>query len=202
MSQPLDPAKRDVRTSMRAALAAMTADERHEASAAACERLMGLEAVERASVIMLYMPLASEVDLTPAAVRCFRGAKTVCVPKVDWSRRDMAAAEVSSFDDHVMDVDEHGLRSPRESRPVIPGLIDVVVVPGLAFDARCNRLGRGGGYYDRFLRRRRRGALAIGLAFDLQVIDAVPADDRDVRVNLLVTDRRVITRDSVKGRSR
>ncbi|MHC4991150.1 MAG: 5-formyltetrahydrofolate cyclo-ligase, partial [Planctomycetota bacterium] len=59
-----------------------------------------------------------------------------------------------------------------------------------------NRLGRGGGYYDRYLRRLRSGTTVVALAFDWQIVDTVPADDRDMAVNLIVTDRRVITQQS------
>ncbi len=149
---------------------------------------------------MLYMPLATEVDLTTAAMRCFQAGKTVCVPKVDWNRRDMSAVEVSTFDDHVMDIDEHGLRSPRDSQPLPPRSIDLVVVPGLAFDTHGNRLGRGGGFYDRFLSRLRHGATSVGLAFDFQIVDTVPADERDVSVDLVVTDRRLISAHSSRSR--
>ena len=196
---PDDP-KANLRPRMKSAVAALSDEERHEASGRACERLVGLEPFRHAAVVMLYMPLAREVDLTPLAIRCFQSGKTVCVPKVDWKRQDMAPVEVTSFDDHVMEIDDHGLRSPRESRPILPDLINLVVVPGLAFDVSGNRLGRGGGYYDRFLRRLRRSATRIGLAFDLQVIDQVPADDRDMSVDAVVTERRVIW--SVSSRSR
>ncbi|MHC5002708.1 MAG: 5-formyltetrahydrofolate cyclo-ligase [Planctomycetota bacterium] len=196
----VDEFKADLRSRMRAHMRAMPEQRRHEASAAACSRLVKLEAFQHASVVMLYMPLATEVDLTPAAVRCFQLGKTVCVPKVDWERRDMAAVEVSSFDDHVMDIDEHGLRSPHRGHPLLPKSIDLVVVPGLAFDAHGNRLGRGGGYYDRFLRRLRHAATTVGLAFDFQIVDLVPADDRDMSVDLVVTERRVVLADSSRSR--
>ncbi len=175
---------------MRARLATLTPKQRHDASTAACCRLMKLDEFRHAAVVMLYMPLADEVDLTPVAIRCFQSGKTVCVPKVDWKRQDMIAVEVTSFDDHVMDTDEHGLRVPRDGRPVPPSLLDLVVVPGVAFDTHGNRLGRGGGYYDRFLARLRRSATTAGLAFDQQIIDLVPANDRDVKVAIVVTDRR------------
>ena len=184
--------KGTLRSRMRALLAAMSDEARHEGAAAASQRLIQLESLKHARVVMLYMPLATEVDLTQVAIRCFQNGQTVCVPKVDWQRRDMAPVEVTSFDDHVMETDEHGLRSPRSSRPILPELLDLVVVPGLAFDPQGNRLGRGGGYYDRFLRRLRPAATAVGLAFDRQIIDEVTADDRDISVELIVTDRRVI----------
>jgi 5-formyltetrahydrofolate cyclo-ligase len=183
--------KSDVRSRARAVLAAMDNGLRHDASAAACSHLTSLDTFRHASVVMLYMPLADEVDLTPAAIRCFQTGKTVCVPLVDWKRHDMEPVEVTSFDDEVMDIGEHGLRAPRSGSPLPPTMIDLVVVPGLAFDPHGNRLGRGSGYYDRFLRRLRRSATTVGLAFDGQIIDTVPADDRDMSVDIVVTDRRV-----------
>jgi len=183
--------KAEIRRQVVAKLATMSDEQRHDGSVAACSRLIALEVFQHASVVMLYMPLASEVDLTPVAIRCFQTGKTVCVPLVDWKRRDMEPVEVTSFDDHVMEVDEHGLRMPRGGAPIPPNLLDLVVVPGLAFDAHGHRLGRGGGYYDRFLGRLRRTAATVGLGFDVQITDEVPVDDGDVSVDIVVTDRRV-----------
>jgi len=170
----------------------MSDEQRRAASALACARLGALEAFGHASMVMLYMPLPREVDLTALAIACFRSGKSVCVPVVDWARRDMRPVEVASFDDHVMELDEHGLRRPREEgRPIVPATIDLVVLPGLAFDASGRRLGRGGGFYDRFLARLGRGCTTIGLAFEQQVVDLVPATANDRAVDILVTDRRV-----------
>jgi 5-formyltetrahydrofolate cyclo-ligase len=74
--------------------------------------------------------------------------------------------------------------------------IDVMLVPGLAFDAAGRRLGFGGGYYDaagRALRERRPASLLVGFAYDFQIVDACPADARDVAVDVVVTERRVLT---------
>ncbi|MCH8261126.1 MAG: 5-formyltetrahydrofolate cyclo-ligase [Planctomycetes bacterium] len=191
MSEHNSQQKAEIRRAVLAKLAAMSDKQRHDGSAAACSRLTALEVFQHASVVMLYMPLASEVDLTPVAIRCFQTGKTVCVPLVDWKRRDMEPVEVTSFDDHVMEVDEHGLRMPRGGAPIPPDLLDLVVVPGLAFDAHGHRLGRGGGYYDRFLGRLRRTAATVGLGFDVQITDEVPVNDGDVSVDIVVTDRRV-----------
>lgn len=190
MTQDHSELKSDLRTRMRAKLAAQSDRDRREASAAACEQLAGLDAFRHASTVMLYMPLPDEVDVTATAIRCFQSGKNVCVPRVDWARCDMDPVEAASFDDEAMAPDEHGIRTPRDGAPVLPTVIDLVVVPGLAFDPNGNRLGRGGGFYDRFLRRLRRGATTIGLAFDLQIVDVVPADDRDFTVDWVVTDRR------------
>jgi len=191
MSENHQPRKPDVRSRMGEALAAIDNGCRHDASAAACSHLTSLDAFRHASVVMLYMPLANEVDLTAAALCCFRMGKTVCVPRINWKRQDMEPLEATSFDDEVMDIDEHGLRTPQSGAPLPPAMIDLVVVPGLAFDPHGNRLGRGSGCYDRFLGRLRRSTTTVGLAFDVQIIDMVPADERDMSVDIVVTDRRV-----------
>jgi len=191
MTDPSDKARAEIRARMQAKLAAMSDEERHEASSAACTRLAGLEVFKHAGLVMLYMPLAGEVDTTSLAIRCFQMGKTVCVPRMDWKRKDLNAVEVTGFDDHVMETDEHGLRSPRGGRPVVPESIDLVVVPALAFDTQGNRVGRAGGYFDRFLLRLKRSAVSVGLAFDGQIIDAAPVSERHVRLDVIVTDRRV-----------
>lgn len=183
--------KKRLRRTMRSRLADIGGPQRRDASNAACKRLNALPAVRSAGTVMLYMPLATEIDVLPAAVQCFRNGQTVCVPRVDWERRDMQPVEVSSFDDHAMETDPKSVRSPRDGRPVTPDAIDLVVVPALAFDVAGRRLGRGGGYYDRFLQRLRRGVPRVGIVFDRQIVDEVPAEDHDVSVETVVTERRV-----------
>jgi 5-formyltetrahydrofolate cyclo-ligase len=204
MKEPADkiaPAKTALRKRMRKLLLELNEADRHDASHDACSRVLNLEPFLHADVVMMYMPLQNEVDVTPVAVRAFQMGKTVCVPRVDWNRKDMHAVEVNSFDDHVMETNEHGIRSPRDGRLVVPSTIDLIIVPGLAFDTSGHRLGRGGGYYDRFLARLRPNAPVIGLAFDLQVVESVPVDAGDRPVDLVVTNRRVThTRASRSGR--
>jgi 5-formyltetrahydrofolate cyclo-ligase len=80
------------------------------------------------------------------------------------------------------------------TRAVLPEDIDVVLVPGLAFDQSGNRLGRGKGYYDRFLRRLLPGTVTIGLALEAMIRDTIPHDGDDYPVNMVVTESRVINR--------
>ena len=183
--------KTAIRQTMATALVAIDVHARHAASVEACARIVAMDAFRHASTIMLYMPLATELDVTPLAIRAFQFAKAVCVPHVNVERGDMHAAEVSSFDDAAMEIGELGIRAPRDGRPVLPDLIDLVVVPGLAFDAAGYRLGRGKGYYDRFLPRLRRTATTVGIGFDLQIVDEVPVDEGDVQLDVVVTERRL-----------
>src|SRR5438876_11107685 len=134
MPDAIDKTKAEIRARMRATLNAMTDSDRQSASAAACARLGTLEAFDHAAIVMLYLPLAKEVDVTPAVLRCFTQGQTVCVPRVDWQRKDMECVEITSLDDRIMDTDEHGVRRPISGQVIQPGLIELVVVPGLAYD--------------------------------------------------------------------
>ena len=88
-----------------------------------------------------------------------------------------------------------GILEPRDDAPeASPDEIEIVLVPGLAFDESCCRLGRGGGFYDRLLPRLAPGTLTIGLAFDEQITDALPREPHDMRVDVVVTPTRVLRR--------
>ena len=79
------------------------------------------------------------------------------------------------------------------SRYVEPKRIDIMLVPGLAFDKHGNRLGQGGGFYDRYLPYVRQDCLTLGIALDEQVIESVPHGTNDQRVDYIVTPTRVIS---------
>lgn len=184
--------KAQLRTELRAKLARFTPEDRLARSIAACRRLEQLEVFRLAQTVMIYMSLSNEVDLARLAMRCFQEGKVVCVPRVEWGRRDMSAVAISSYDDRAMDVDEHGVRSPLDGEFVIPSMIDLIIIPGLGFDAAGNRLGRGGGFYDRFLTRLARPCVKVALAFDEQIVDDVPMEAHDIAVDIVITDRRVV----------
>ncbi len=193
MQEQPNISKTELRNSMRSVLKAMSQSQRRSCSMKACKRLSELDAFDRALVVMLYMPLPDELDLTSAAIRCFQTAKNVCVPYVDWRREDMYAVEATTFDDEQMELDERGLRRPRKGRPIPVSTIDLIVVPGLAFDTQGNRLGRGGGFYDRFLERLSRRTTRVGICFDEQIVQSVPRDAHDAAMDQVVTDRRTTT---------
>jgi 5-formyltetrahydrofolate cyclo-ligase len=81
---------------------------------------------------------------------------------------------------------------PEDEPPPEPGSIDVVIVPGTAFTASGDRLGQGGGWYDRFLTRVRADCLTVGVAFAPQLLDRIPVEPHDLRVDVVVTDESVV----------
>jgi len=175
---------------MKAALGAMKADDMAEMSRAACELLLALGEYRLARSVMLYAPIAGEVDCRPVAVAGWKDGKTVLLPRVTWASRHMVAVPVDSLD-HPVVTGRNGLREP-EGEPWPIERIDLIVVPGLAYDRSGNRLGRGGGFYDRFLANPSLAAHTCGLAFSIQVVRELPVRPNDYPVKVLVTDKEVL----------
>jgi len=186
----MQEAKRELREKMRAVLKAMTRKERARQSTVVCEQLLAMPECEAAKTIMLFLPLGDEPDVKAAAQRWMADGKCVCVPLIDWDRRSMEPVSIPSLEDEGFESDRHGLRKPKadggcEVTP--PDQLDVVLVPGLAFDARGNRLGRGGGFYDRFLARLPARVKRIGVAFREQAVGDIPRAAHDEAVHVMVS---------------
>ncbi|MFB3894192.1 MAG: 5-formyltetrahydrofolate cyclo-ligase [Phycisphaerae bacterium] len=179
--------KRSIRKEMRARLAAMPADLAASKSRAACQRLIALKEFQDAATVMLYMNMPEEVDTTQAVLAAWDAEKTVLAPKVSWEHRHMEALEVRSLEAGLV-TSEQGIREPQYGEPWPVESIDLIVLPALAFDRRGHRLGRGLGFYDRFLANPRIRAFRCGLAFAEQVVDELPITQNDQPVDALVTD--------------
>ncbi len=190
-----DEAKAGIRRRMRTVLAGMGAGERREASAALCRRLGELPTWREARCLLVFLPMAGEPDIEAAATAAAAGGRRICVPRVDWSRRRMHPVAIGGFDEAVADPEHPRLRCPPPGPAVDPAEIDLVLVPGLAFDAAGGRLGRGGGFYDRFLPTLPPATVRVGVAFDAQILPEVPTDGRDVRMSFVVTDARRLPAD-------
>ena len=183
--------KRQLRKEMKAKLAAMSREEIRTKSSAACAALIALPEYQAARAIMLYLALPEEADTADIAMNAWQQDKVVLAPKVDWSKRHMLAAEIHSLDEGIV-CGRYGIGQPAE-RSVWPAeQIDLIVVPALAYDRAGRRLGRGGGFYDRFLARPDMRAVACGLAFDAQLVEQLPAGKHDQPVDILVTNKEVL----------
>jgi 5-formyltetrahydrofolate cyclo-ligase len=182
--------KQSIRLQLRDRIKSIPHEDLHRKSIAACEKLCETEEFARASVVMLFLSLPDEVDTSHAILRVFQQDKTVVTPSILWHQRHLIPVTMSSLECELVH-DRHGLRHPADGQPVPADQIDLVVVPGLGFDRQGNRLGRGGGFYDRFLGRDDFQGVSCGLAFEEQVIDEIPVSEHDISLDLLVTDRQV-----------
>src|SRR5262249_32198383 len=120
----------------------------------------------------------------------WRDIKRVLAPRVSWEQRRMLPIEINSLTSDIHE-GNMGIREPLEGMPIPVFEIDLVIVPGLGFDEKGNRLGRGRGFYDRFLSHRDFRGVSCGLGLEDQVVEDVPAFEFDVRVDMLVTDAKV-----------
>lgn len=186
MSDPLN--KPALRRALREKLSGMPEDVRHHKSLLASAFLASTAEFAAARVVMLYLSMPSEVDTSPLALKCWQAGKTVVVPKVSWDQRRMLPVEISSLNDH-MTTSGPGVREPIGGKPVPVDFIDMVVVPGLGFSARGYRIGRGMGFYDRFLAQEEFIGTSCGLAFEEQIVPDLPVLDHDIPLSMLVTDQ-------------
>lgn len=186
--------KHGVRKDIKARLAAMAYDEAVAKSAAACHNLLRQPEFASAKTVLMYLAMPSEVDTAAIALAAWQQDKVVLVPRMSWSHKHMTPVKIDSLDTGLV-VGNHGIREPQPGQQPWPvDDIDLVVTPALAYDRKCQRLGRGGGFYDRFLSDPRMRAHTIGLAFDEQVVDELPTEGHDCPVDVLVTDKEIIRR--------
>lgn len=187
--EELDRAKALVRFRARAARRTVLPEVRTAHAYAIAEQMLHLPEVADATSVMLYGASPEEVDpgVLEAALRDL--GKRIAYPRVAGGH-ELSIHWVDDPD--VLVVGAFGLMQPRDEVPLAPlEQIDVIVVPGVAFDEAGNRLGFGGGYYDTLLA----GPDApptIGIAYDEQVVDHVPHEDRDRPVDVLVTPTRTL----------
>jgi 5-formyltetrahydrofolate cyclo-ligase len=184
--------KRALRKEMLATLAALSAETVAAKSRQACHRLIGLEEFRSAQTVMIYLPMPREVDTAPLALAAWQDGKTVVAPRVFWGQRHMIPVLCQSLNDKDLSPGRFGVREPLEGEPWPSEEIDLVVTPALAFDRSGHRLGRGGGFYDRFLASPLLKATACGLGFAEQVVDELPVGQNDRRLDVLVTDQEVL----------
>src|SRR3990172_7372476 len=139
--------KAELRSKLRNNLLAIQPEQRGQKSRLACKRLVATPQFQTASTVMLFLSLPHEVDTSEAILAAWQADKIVAVPKVSREQRHMIAVQITSLDKDIS-TGASGLRNPTSGAPVPFGEIDLVVTPGLGFDRKGNRLGRGGGYYD------------------------------------------------------
>ena len=190
MTIEISEAKRALRQEVLARLQTLTATEREAASAQARARLAARPEWGQARSILFYAPLPGELDLWPLAAEALAGGKTVALPRFVPARRRYIACQVR---DLARDVQpgHFGIREPAgPCPPILLKGLDLLLVPGVAFDLHGGRLGRGKGYYDQLLAGVR--GVKCGVAFERQLVAAVPVARNDIRMNCILTPTRWI----------
>lgn len=135
--------KSQLRREIAVRLQQLTEQTRAEKSRKICQYLIQNDAFKSAHTVMVYLSLAHEVDTTSVILQCWQQEKTVVVPKISWQQRHMIPIEINSLETGIS-AGVSGLRNPTTGVPMPLEDIDLVVTPGMAFDRKGNRLGRGG----------------------------------------------------------
>ncbi len=162
----------------------MTEAEKRRGDGVLIRRLLTLPAFEQARTVFLYLGVGAEPDTRPALRAALARGKTVALPRVTGPGL-MEAGRVRALSE--LRPDRYGIPAPPpESGTVPPECFDLILVPGAAFTRDGGRLGRGGGYYDRYLPQTRGVKAALVRAF--QLFPALPIQPHDIPVDLLLTD--------------
>jgi 5-formyltetrahydrofolate cyclo-ligase len=158
-------------------------------STAVIEKFQTLENFKSAKTVGAYMPLPDEVDITPL-FQCLEtncaGVPVFFIPAFDESLGSYRMARMTT----KLKRGRFGISEPAVPLFARENELDLIIVPGVAFDRAGGRIGRGGGFYDRLLPQY--DAVRVGICFDFQTLEAVPAEEHDARMDWLVTETQIL----------
>ena len=129
--------------------------------------------------IALFASLDTEIDTFPLIKELLRLGKNIYLPKTKGKEMDFYL--IHSLDELVESHDKYKVKEPSKGNPVDPSIFDIIICPGVAFDKNNNRMGHGQGYYDRYLSRC--SAFKIGLCYKEQLLDEIPVDEYDIKMD-------------------
>lgn len=153
-------------------------------------RLINLDLYKEAKNIFIYLSFGSEIDTNPIIDRALEDGKEVYIPKIYKSNKEMKAIRLNSFED--LEENSMGILEPKDDSNFIDKEnIDLIIVPGAVFDLEGNRIGYGGGYYDRFLSNIKDKRNKVALAYDLQIVENIEAEEHDIKVDYIITNSRI-----------
>lgn len=188
--------KRRVRESVRARVRDLDDAWRSAADRAICRALLESDVVARARTVLGYSPIRGETDVGPVLAGLLERGVRVCVPRVHAGGAGMDAVAIDAWPippERTESVLGSVVQPGTGYAVVDPGEIDLALVPGVAFDRFGGRLGRGGGYYDRFLVRVGSGCRCWGIAWSVRVLDdRVPTETHDRTMDAIVTEDGIV----------
>ncbi len=197
MDNQLQSAKAALRTQTFDRLSQLTVVERAAASRGVCDGIVQMARWTSSNSVLFFAPQPEELDIWPLVESGIAAGKTVALPRYVKSSRSYTAAVVRDLHSDLRR-GHFGVREPNPICEEIPlNRLDLVLVPGVAFDLHGRRLGRGKGYYDRLLADV--CGLKCGVAFDEQIVDEVPVGPQDVPLNCILTPTRWLLCEPARG---
>lgn len=156
------------------------------------EKVFSIPEFLKADIIFFYASFRSEVETLSLIKESINMGKRVVLPKVDIKNQALILYEIKDLNE--LKSGYMGIPEPSifENRLFKLEDVDIIIAPGVAFDCSGNRLGYGGGYYDILLASMKKKIPIIGLAYEEQIVDSVPSELHDVKVDMIITDKRII----------
>ncbi|HHW67193.1 MAG: 5-formyltetrahydrofolate cyclo-ligase [Epulopiscium sp.] len=153
------------------------------------EKLIHSSLYHQCKMIFTYVSMGNEVDTKKVILRGLLDRKIIAVPKVNPKKKEMIFSKIKSLDE--LEAGHFNVLEPREDciQPIESNQETLILVPGAVFGRDKNRIGYGGGYYDRYLSSVKGALKIIGLGYDFQLIDKIPSDPYDVPLDTIVTDK-------------
>jgi len=189
--------KAERRRELRARWQRLSDEQRAAGAGRICRRVVEQEFWKQAQTVLLFAPLSDEVNIWPLMETALAEGKTLALPRFDPLKRSYAAAQVTDLQRDLV-AGTFGIREPAGTCEEIPlTAIDLALVPGVGFEAHGNRLGRGRGFYDRLLAAI--GGIKCGLALDEQIVEVIPTEEQDVRMDVVLTPTQLIERLGLKN---
>lgn len=183
--------KAELRRDLRALRRELSEEIRNNAALCVRDKLVGLPQMNKAKVALAYMPMKYELDVLPAVQALVSMGKNVAFPlcTAENGLRFFVPTNDNSFVEGA-----YGILEPCPERciEVFAEGLDAIILPGIGFDNKCNRLGQGGGYYDRLLART--SCFTVGVGFDCQLVENIPTEDTDKRVDAVVLASKVFVK--------
>ena len=176
--------KGEIRRQIEALRKALPREEVVKRSAGICRQVMSLPCYREAETVFFYQAIGNEVSLDLLIEDAYAQGKRVLFPVCE-GRGQMRAYQVHH--NAQLRTGRYGITEPDPERceEIPPDKIDLVIVPGVAFDRQGNRLGRGAGYYDRFLAKASK-AVRVGVGYSEQIVEEVPVTDEDIPMHMIL----------------
>lgn len=183
--------KNELRTLILSSRDELDAEKAQERSALAAEQVIKSELFREAEHIMIFSSFRSEIDTTNIIDEILISGKILYMPLCMKKTNEIVTCRVSNLE--ALESSSYGILEPRKDTLFIGDCrdLDLIIVPGAAFDMRGHRIGYGAGYYDRLLNRPEMKAATLGFCYDLQIVSHVPNSSHDVSLDYIATEKGV-----------
>lgn len=155
-------------------------------------KLTCLDEYQKSKTVFVYMSFGNEVVTIDLIKKMLSENKRVVIPYTDTENTVLIPSELKSMEEDLV-LSSFGYYEPSYEKisVVEPEEFDLIITPGVVFDKHLNRVGFGKGYYDRILCRKRKDAKAVAVAYDFQVLEEVPAEQHDIKMDMIITEKNI-----------